>query len=182
MASHAKAHSLFDRAIVGRAIVDSFLKLDPRRQVRNPVMFTVYVGSILTTGLFVLALRSGGRGAAVVHSAPSRPGCGLPCCSPILPRRWPKDAARPRPTPCDARGTTCRAKKLLAATSRGTRPSSIARPCFAAAISAIVPAPRAAQGRSGAGRGRRLHPHRRRSHRRAWPRSMKAPSPAKARR
>ncbi len=59
MASQAKAHSLFDRAIVSRAIADSFLKLDPRRQVRNPVMFTVYIGSILTTGLFALALRFG---------------------------------------------------------------------------------------------------------------------------
>ena len=59
MASQAKAHSLFDRAIVSRAIADSFLKLDPRRQIRNPVMFTVYIGSILTTGLFALALRFG---------------------------------------------------------------------------------------------------------------------------
>jgi K+-transporting ATPase ATPase B chain len=61
MMSQAKAHSLFDRAIVGRAIVDSFVKLDPRRQIRNPVMFTVYVGSILTTGLFILSLRFGGE-------------------------------------------------------------------------------------------------------------------------
>lgn len=61
MTSQAKSHSLFDRAIVGRAVVDSFVKLDPRRQVRNPVMFTVYVGSILTTGLFILALRFGGE-------------------------------------------------------------------------------------------------------------------------
>ena len=52
---------LFDPAIVGRAVVDSFLKLDPRRQVRNPVMFTVYIGSILTTGLFALSLRFGGE-------------------------------------------------------------------------------------------------------------------------
>lgn len=57
MASQAKAHSLFDRAIVGRAIVDSFVKLDPRRQIRNPVMFTVYVGSVLTTAMFVLSLQ-----------------------------------------------------------------------------------------------------------------------------
>ncbi len=57
MASPTKAHSLFDRAIVGRAVVDSFVKLDPRRQIRNPVMFTVYIGSILTTGLFALSLQ-----------------------------------------------------------------------------------------------------------------------------
>ena len=57
MAAQTKTHSLFDRAIIGRAIVDSFAKLDPRRQIRNPVMFTVYIGSILTTGLFVLSLQ-----------------------------------------------------------------------------------------------------------------------------
>jgi K+-transporting ATPase ATPase B chain len=36
--------------------VDSFRKLTPRRQVRNPVMFVVYVGSILTTLLWVQAI------------------------------------------------------------------------------------------------------------------------------
>jgi len=56
MAAPAKAHSLFDPRIGRQAIVDSLLKLDPRRQVRNPVMFTVYVGSALTTGLFVQSL------------------------------------------------------------------------------------------------------------------------------
>ena len=59
MSAPAKAQSLFDPTIVRRAIVDSFRKLDPRRQVRNPVMFTVYVGSILTLGLYFYALRKG---------------------------------------------------------------------------------------------------------------------------
>src|ERR1700733_5972854 len=44
---------LFDGAIVRRAIVESFKKLDPRHQIRNPVMFVVEVGSLMTTGLFV---------------------------------------------------------------------------------------------------------------------------------
>ncbi|HLW47903.1 MAG TPA: potassium-transporting ATPase subunit KdpB [bacterium] len=44
------------------AIRDSFLRLDPRQQVRNPVMFVVEVTSILTTGLFFQALF--GRGEA----------------------------------------------------------------------------------------------------------------------
>jgi potassium-transporting ATPase ATP-binding subunit len=52
----AKTHSLLDPAIVKQAIIGSFLKLDPRRQARNPVMFTVYVGSILTTGLYAVSL------------------------------------------------------------------------------------------------------------------------------
>jgi potassium-transporting ATPase ATP-binding subunit len=53
---NAKARPLFDPPIVRRAIVDSFRKLDPRHQVRNPVMFVVEVGSVLTTGLFIQAL------------------------------------------------------------------------------------------------------------------------------
>ena len=57
-----RARSLFDVAIVRQAIVDSFRKLTVKRQVRNPVMFVVYVGSILTTLLWVQAV--GGKGEA----------------------------------------------------------------------------------------------------------------------
>src|SRR3954463_3906675 len=46
----AKAHSSFlDPALLRPAIADSFRKLDPRVQWRNPVMFCVLVGSVLTT-------------------------------------------------------------------------------------------------------------------------------------
>jgi K+-transporting ATPase ATPase B chain len=47
---------LFHGPIVRRAILDSFRKLDPRHQVRNPVMFVVEVGSALTTALWVHSL------------------------------------------------------------------------------------------------------------------------------
>src|SRR5262245_41483773 len=56
--------SLFDPAIVRQAVKDSFRKLDPRLMVRNPVMFVVYVGSFLTTGLFVQALIGKGEAPA----------------------------------------------------------------------------------------------------------------------
>ncbi|HSB70561.1 MAG TPA: potassium-transporting ATPase subunit KdpB [Candidatus Methylomirabilis sp.] len=56
MATHAKARPVFDPAIARQAVIDSFRKLTPQRQVRNPVMFVVYVGSILTTLLFFQAL------------------------------------------------------------------------------------------------------------------------------
>jgi high-affinity K+ transport system ATPase subunit B len=59
-----KARPLFDPPIVRRAIIDSFLKLDPRREIRNPVMFTVFVGSILTTCLGVYALANPGQESA----------------------------------------------------------------------------------------------------------------------
>jgi K+-transporting ATPase ATPase B chain len=47
------ARSLFDPAIVKRAVLDSFVKLDPRTLAKNPVMFVVEVGSVLTTILFI---------------------------------------------------------------------------------------------------------------------------------
>jgi K+-transporting ATPase ATPase B chain len=49
----ATKRPLFEAAIVRPAIVDSFRKLHPRVQARNPVMFIVLVGSVLTTVLFV---------------------------------------------------------------------------------------------------------------------------------
>jgi K+-transporting ATPase ATPase B chain len=56
-----KSLTLFDSALLAPAIADSFRKLSPAVQVRNPVMFVVYIGSILTTVLFVQALRGAGE-------------------------------------------------------------------------------------------------------------------------
>ncbi|NLF78773.1 MAG: potassium-transporting ATPase subunit KdpB [Chloroflexi bacterium] len=56
MTVHTKARPLFDPSIVKRAALDSLRKLDPRHQVKNPVMFVVEVGSLLTSALFVQAL------------------------------------------------------------------------------------------------------------------------------
>ncbi len=56
-----KVRSLFDTTIMRRALIDSIYKLDPRREIRNPVMFTVYVGSILTTALGIMSLNSTGE-------------------------------------------------------------------------------------------------------------------------
>lgn len=41
--------SLFDKTIIRRAVTDSFLKLTPARQIKNPVMFVVWVGAILSS-------------------------------------------------------------------------------------------------------------------------------------
>jgi potassium-transporting ATPase ATP-binding subunit len=56
--------SMFDRALVGPAIIESLRKLDPRVQWRNPVMFVVYIGSILTTALWFQALAGHGEAPA----------------------------------------------------------------------------------------------------------------------
>src|SRR5215207_4521984 len=60
----ATRRPLFDGPIVRRAMVDALVKLRPRHMVRNPVMFVVLVGSVLTTLVLVRdvagALRAGG--------------------------------------------------------------------------------------------------------------------------
>ena len=53
-ASQAKGRrSLFDSAIVRRASVDALRKLSPRLMMKNPVMFVVEVGSVLTSSLLI---------------------------------------------------------------------------------------------------------------------------------
>src|SRR6202171_3000646 len=51
--------SLTDRTILVPAIGESFKKLDPRSMARNPVMFVVEVGSVITTIVFVAGLFNG---------------------------------------------------------------------------------------------------------------------------
>jgi len=53
MTTHAQPRPLFERAIVSRAAVGAFQKLDPRLMIKNPVMFVVEVGSAFTTLLFL---------------------------------------------------------------------------------------------------------------------------------
>ncbi len=61
MSDRVERRSLFDPRITRRAAVDALRKLDPRHQIRNPVMFTVWVGSVLTTLLFFQALLGHGE-------------------------------------------------------------------------------------------------------------------------
>jgi K+-transporting ATPase ATPase B chain len=56
---HTRRTSLWDPAIVKQAALDSFVKLDPRTLVRNPVMFIVEVGCVLTTAILVQEWRTG---------------------------------------------------------------------------------------------------------------------------
>ena len=59
-----KKLAMFDPVLVKPAIVDSYRKLNPATQWRNPVMFVVYVGSILTTVLWGQALAGQGEASA----------------------------------------------------------------------------------------------------------------------
>jgi K+-transporting ATPase ATPase B chain len=59
MTTLARARPLFDPPLAKEAIRDSFAKLTPWVQWRNPVMFVVWVGSVLITGLWVVQLAGG---------------------------------------------------------------------------------------------------------------------------
>ncbi len=61
MAERPHHMSIWDRRIVLQAARDAIRKLDPRVQFRNPVMFIVEVGSLLTTVVFFQELVGGGR-------------------------------------------------------------------------------------------------------------------------
>jgi potassium-transporting ATPase ATP-binding subunit len=50
----AEKKSLWNAAIVRQAVIDSIRKLDPRVMVKNPVMFVVEVGSVVTTALLIV--------------------------------------------------------------------------------------------------------------------------------
>ena len=55
MASKTKS-AFADKKLIGRAIKDSFIKLNPKTQVQNPVMLLVYISAILTSGLWIVSL------------------------------------------------------------------------------------------------------------------------------
>lgn len=55
MASNNKS-AFADKKMLGRAIKDSFVKLNSKTQVQNPVMLLVYISAILTSGLWIVSL------------------------------------------------------------------------------------------------------------------------------
>ena len=54
-----RAISLLQRDMVKRATIDSFVKLDPRVQIRNPVMFVVEIGAVITTVTWLIQVLGG---------------------------------------------------------------------------------------------------------------------------
>jgi K+-transporting ATPase ATPase B chain len=66
-----KSLTLFDSALIGPAIIDAFKKLNPRTQLRSPVMFVVFVGSIITTLLTIQSLAGSGE------ASPGESGSGF---------------------------------------------------------------------------------------------------------
>src|SRR3954468_4437200 len=64
MAPKAQNLSLFDKSILGYAIVESFRKLSPLLVAKNPVMFVVEIGSVLTTAVWLRDVFAPSPGAA----------------------------------------------------------------------------------------------------------------------
>lgn len=64
MTTHTHRKSLFDGAILRRALVDALVKLNPRVMMRNPVMFVVEIGSALTTVLLIIDIFTQNRQVA----------------------------------------------------------------------------------------------------------------------
>ncbi len=60
MTTETQARSLFDPEILRPALIESLRKLDPRVQVRNPVMFVVEIGAVITTVAWLIQLFGGG--------------------------------------------------------------------------------------------------------------------------
>ena len=60
------AGSLYDPAILVPAVAESLRKLDPRWVARNPVMFVVEIGSVITTYFFIASFVGGG-GSSTEH-------------------------------------------------------------------------------------------------------------------
>ena len=88
-----KQLALFEPTLVVQALKEAVKKLNPQAQWRNPVMFIVWIGSLLTTCISI-AMASGAMPGNALFSAAIR----SPYCSLISPRRWQKAAVKRRPT------------------------------------------------------------------------------------
>ena len=64
MTNTTLSSSLYDTALLKKAVIESFYKLTPQQQWKNPVMFVVYLGSILTTILWLQAATGQGEESA----------------------------------------------------------------------------------------------------------------------
>ena len=149
--------SLLNGPILRRAAVDSFVKLNPRHLLRNPVMFVVEVGSVLTTILFFTNLELGEhepervlgarRGIPLVHRAVRqlrrggrrgpRQGAGRHAAPhPVGDDGEPPPARRVHRSRCRARSSTsatrsswspARSSRATATSSRASRASTSPR-------------------------------------------------------
>ncbi len=92
-----RARPLFDPEIVRRATKESFVKLNPMKVAKNPVMFVVEVGAALTT---IYVIKDAVTGAGNLLFGIQIALWFLQLCSPTLRKPWRKREAKRKPTPC----------------------------------------------------------------------------------
>lgn len=61
------SNRLFEPALVRTALKESFVKLDPRVMIKNPVMFTVEIGTVIMAWVTIYSLSNSGQGSAVYN-------------------------------------------------------------------------------------------------------------------
>ncbi len=83
---------------VVQALKEAVKKFNPQAQWRNPVMFIVWIGSLLITRINTADGKWCDARQCAVLARPLAVGCGSPYCSLISPRRWQKAAVKRRPT------------------------------------------------------------------------------------
>ncbi|RZL34577.1 MAG: potassium-transporting ATPase subunit B, partial [Pedobacter sp.] len=62
-----KSTKLFEPAQVKSALVQSFIKLDPRLMIKNPVMFTVEIGTVIMAYVTIYSIFNTGEGSALYN-------------------------------------------------------------------------------------------------------------------
>lgn len=62
-----KSNKLFEPALVQTALKQSFIKLDPRVMIKNPVMFTVEIGTLIMAYVTVYSISNGGQGSPLYN-------------------------------------------------------------------------------------------------------------------
>ena len=142
-ATNAKARPLFDPPIVQRAIGRCVPQARPAASDAQPGDVRRLRRQHPDHGAVASVARGPGEAPPGFILARLASGSGSRCCSPTSPRRWPKGAARPRPTRCARRARTRRPRS---SPSRSTAPTH-----------QTVSRRDAAQGRRRARRGRRRH-------------------------
>ncbi len=60
MSAVSQKQGLFEGADIGSVLAQTFTRLNPSHQIRNPVMFVVFLGSLLTTAIFAIMLAAPG--------------------------------------------------------------------------------------------------------------------------
>ena len=143
MASKKSKRSLWDMKIVRRAAWDSLVKLHPVTMMRNPVMFVVEVGSVVTTVLLIMERAHGGFGFNLQITlwlwftvlfanfaeamAEGRGKAQADACGAQKPRRW-RTACFPMERPRRCRDRNC-AREIWCWSRRESLFPAMARLC-----------------------------------------------------